>query len=322
MSKLSKKTKSVQGRCFLCGGAFESGFKGMAAEGGIYGVDFCGSCGLGKTTPFLDEKELKRIYSSTYRENDSSRFFSPIEKIVKVIRVERCKRVERYAKKGKILDVGCGRGDFLALMKERGWTPTGLELDSRIEGHGRKVGMDLRCGSLDTIKFPDAHFDAVTFWHVFEHLRNPDAALKECARILKPGGLLVVAVPNAGSLQAKMTGKSWFHLDPPFHLYHYSLKNLLTLLGKYGFKSEGLKHFSFEYNPYGYLQSVFNSLGFRNNLFYDFLRSKSEAKKAYLSLAMMFALMPIALPASMFLSVFEAIAGYGGTIEIYAKKSS
>ncbi|MBI5491799.1 MAG: class I SAM-dependent methyltransferase [Deltaproteobacteria bacterium] len=296
-------------------------YKGIKSEGGLYNISFCAGCGLGRTEPFLSDAELQKIYSSSYREEDSKRFIPPLEKAIALLRVQRCRRVERLAEKGRILDIGCGRADFLQLMKERGWDASGLELDRRIEGRGKKLGMDLRCGSLDTVRFPESSFDAVTFWHVFEHIRRPEAALEECGRILKPGGLLVIAVPNTGSLQARISGRHWFHLDPPFHLYHYSAGNLKRLLDRSGFEAASVKHYSLEYNPYGFLQSIFNMPGFRRNLFYDFLRSKKgEGLKSKIGIALMLLSMPVALPLSMALSLAEAAMGLGGTIEVYARK--
>lgn len=320
------RNKKAKRSCFLCGETFETGFNGIKADGGPYDILFCRTCKLGKTDPFLDDKRLKEIYSSSaYREDDSTRFFSPIEKIIGLFRTGRCRRVERYSGKGSILDVGCGRGDFLALMAERGWASTGLELDKRIL-QGRKInGLDLRFGRLEDTKFPETNFNAITFWHVFEHLRDPLWALKECRRILKPGGLLVVAVPNARSLQARLSGRHWFHLDPPYHMYHYSLGNLGRLLEKSGFEVVSVKHLSLEFNPYGYLQSFFNLCGFRPNLLYDFLRSRVSGigrANLYASLAIMAVLMPVALPASVVLSLAEALLRSGGTIEAYAIKKA
>lgn len=325
MSVVLTEAPKKDNTCFICGNpaAFKVLHRGLVVEGEPYDIEYCEACALARTYPFLDAGKLKEIYSSAvYREDDSTRFFSPIEKVIKVIRVWRCKDVEALSKKGAILDVGCGRGDFPALMAERGWRATGIELDKRVETRGKGVnGLTLKSGSLDDITFPDASFDAVTFWHVFEHLKNPGWAVGECRRILKDGGLLVIAVPNAGSLQASLTGRHWFHLDPPFHLYHYSLKSLETILIKNGFEVVKVKHFSFEYNPYGYIQSIFNALGFRNNLLYDFLRSRTDKKAStYLSLAITGLLMPVVLPLSLILSVAEAALGKGGTIEVYAKK--
>ncbi len=323
----STETKKAKELCFLCGEAdsYQTGITGIKVDGRSYDILFCKKCKIGRTDPFLDEKKIKGIYSSAvYRDDDSTRFFSPVEKILTLFRTGRRKRVERYSSAGRILDIGCGRADFLALMAARGWLATGLELDKRVlnQGKGSK-GIDLRIGGLEDVKFPEAHFNVITFWHVFEHLRNPLWALKECSRILKQGGLLVVAVPNARSFQARIAGGRWFHLDPPYHLYHYSDDNLRRLLENAGFDVVSVNHLSFEFNPYGCLQSFFNLCGFRPNLFYDFMRSRVSGVKRlnlYASLGIMFLLMPVALPASLIFSLIEAAMRSGGTIEAYAIK--
>lgn len=282
----------------------------------------CQGCGLGKTSPFLDDKALRSMYSSTYRSEDATRFPTPLEKVIRVVREGRRRAVERYAPKGRVLDVGCGRGDFLQMMLDKGWECFGLELDKRV-GERSKKGLDLRCGSLSDVRFPDSYFEAVTFWHVFEHVKEPEWTLKECSRILKPGGLLVLAVPNTASLQAKVGGSGWFHLDPPFHMYHYSTENVTKLLEKNGFEVLRVRHFSFEYNPYGFLQSVYNRIGFRNNLFYDFLRSKAPKDAGSMAaLAFTFLTLPLTGVLSFGLSAAEAAMRAGGTIEVYARKRS
>lgn len=315
--------------CFLCGNraSSDSGYKGFETGGRSYEIFFCRGCGLGKTVPFLEEKKLRELYSSTvYRDNDAGKFWSPLEKIIRFLRIQRSRRVERFSHPGRILDVGCGRGDFLALMKERGWEATGLELDRRVAAYAVKSGLDLRVGNLEDVRFPDGHFDAVTLWHVFEHLREPGRVLNECRRILKPGGLLVVAVPNLESLQARLTGRHWFHLDLPYHLYHYSLKSIKRLLEISGFEVVSVRHFSLEYNPYGFIQSFFNAIGFRQNLLYDFFRSQDLSRygygRAYLSLAAMFIMLPVLVPLSLALSLIEAAFGRGGTVDVYARKKA
>jgi ubiquinone/menaquinone biosynthesis C-methylase UbiE len=291
-------------------------------EGREFKILFCEGCGLGKTTPFLDESVLRSMYSSTYREEDATRFPTPLEKLIRVVREGRRRRVERFSAKGRILDVGCGRGDFLLMMRERGWECSGLELDNRV-GSKSKNGVDLKSGSLYDVRFPDSYFEAVTFWHVFEHVKDPEWTLKECARVLKPGGLLVLAVPNMGSLQSRLSGRGWFHLDPPFHLYHYSAENMKKFLEKNGFEVLKVRHFSFEYNPYGFLQSIYNRMGLKTNLLYDFLRSR--APKDALSraaLAFTFVSLPVVAALSMGLSLTEAALRSGGTIEVYARKKT
>jgi len=318
-----RKAHKKQEKCFICGAAFSrKAIPGIKSEGAEFTVLVCEGCGLGKTAPFLDEKALRSMYSSTYREEAGTRFPAPLEKVIKAVREGRTRAVERYASKGRILDVGCGRGDFLQMMLERGWEAFGLELDSRV-ARKSKEGFDLRSGALSDNRFQDEYFEAVTFWHVFEHVKEPEWTLRECRRILKPGGLLVLAVPNMASLQARLSGKGWFHLDPPFHLYHYSASNLKKLLEKSGFEVLKVRHFSFEYNPYGFVQSIYNRMGFKMNLLYDFLRSrKANGLGSKASLALTFASLPVVAALSMGLSLTEAAFGAGGTIEIYARKKA
>lgn len=322
MRSSDKKRKTRQTCCFICGTAGFSArkYRGLMVDGRSYDIVFCKGCRLGRTDPFLDEEKLNAIYSSTYRENDSTRFFAPVEKLVRFLRAGRSRGIEKYSQKGKILDIGCGRGDFLAMMAAKGWVGYGLELDKRVESHS-SPGITLRYGGIGDVKFPDSYFDAVTLWHSFEHMREPEKAVTECRRVLKREGLLMIAVPNSSSIQARLAGKSWFHLDPPYHLYHYSSGNLTTLLSRCGFEVLDIRHFSFEYNPYGYIQSIYNFLGFRTNLLYDFLRSRGEKDlKAVLGMVFIFLTLPLVAPLSIIMSLIEAAAKAGGTIEVYARK--
>jgi SAM-dependent methyltransferase len=108
-------------------------------------------------------------------------------------------------------------------MQRLGWQVNGVELSPQATAHARNVlGLDVRQGSLEEAGYPDAHFDVVTLWHVLEHLPSPRRTLVEVKRVLKPGGTLICEVPNEHSLQSRLLGKHWFHLDPPRHLYAFS----------------------------------------------------------------------------------------------------
>ncbi len=318
--------------CLLCGSAGKykgrAGYNDFVVSGRSYAIKFCQRCKIGKTVPFPDEAELRAVYSSEqYREDDGKRFLTPIEWMVHALRIFRCRRVERCSEKGRVLDIGCGRSDFLSVMAGRGWEVTGLEMNERAADYAKDaLGLDVRVGTLKDQRFPNDHFDAVTLWHVFEHFRDPALLLKECRRILKPGGLLVVAIPNRASLQARLTGNGWFHLDVPYHLYHFSLGNLKKLIGKGGFKYEQVNNYSFEYNPYGLLQSFYNRLGFRRNLLYDLLkRTKDGSPRSatvYLQIACTVLTLPVMVPLSVLFSYAESFMGLGGSIEIYARKGN
>jgi 2-polyprenyl-3-methyl-5-hydroxy-6-metoxy-1,4-benzoquinol methylase len=105
---------------------------------------------------------------------------------------------------------------------------------------------------------------AVVLWHVLEHVPDPLATLERARQILRPGGLLVIAVPNFESLQARFSGRHWFHLDVPRHYHHFGLSILKRMLREAGFTISDVSHLSLEYNPYGWIQSILNRTGLRS----------------------------------------------------------
>ncbi|HPS90826.1 MAG TPA: class I SAM-dependent methyltransferase [Methanothrix sp.] len=136
---------------------------------------------------------------------------------------------------GRLLDVGCGNGLFLDQMRRLGWEVVGVEPDEKAASVAvEKLELEVFCGSLKDAKFPDGHFDAITMNHVIEHATDPLELLKECRRILRPGGKLVVVTPNIESLGRRVFGNAWLHWDPPRHLFLFSseiLRKLAELAG-------------------------------------------------------------------------------------------
>lgn len=136
----------------------------------------------------------------------------------------------RYLKgseKGRLLDVGCGNGIFLDQMKQLGWDVVGVEPDEgAVSIAVQKFGLEVLHGSLEEAKFPNGHFDAITLNHVIEHVLDPIELLKECCRVLRPGGKLVVVTPNIRSLGAHVFGEHWRGLEVPRHLFLFSTWSL------------------------------------------------------------------------------------------------
>jgi SAM-dependent methyltransferase len=129
--------------------------------------------------------------------------------------------------KGGLLDIGAGTGAFLEAAKKNGWDVCGVEPSKMAARSARNKGLDIleRIDDLDT----DAFFDAITLWHVLEHLPDLEEAVRKIKRLLKPGGVLVVAVPNHLSFDAKYYGSFWAGYDVPRHLWHFSKKSLPPL---------------------------------------------------------------------------------------------
>lgn len=138
---------------------------------------------------------------------------------------------------GRVLDVGCGNGAFVHRMRELGWAAEGIDFDPEGVAQARALGLPVRCGSLDEQGYPDCAFDAITLSHVIEHVPRLVAFLRECHRILRPGGRIVLRTPNARAFSHQHFGGAWTPLDPPRHLHVFTPAALRTLLVRAEFSS-------------------------------------------------------------------------------------
>ena len=127
---------------------------------------------------------------------------------------------------GRLLDVGCGLGDFLVEMSRLGWDAEGIELDPKMRDLCQQRGLIVQGGTLESQRYPDDSFDAITAKHVIEHVHDPVQFLEECARILKPDGTLVILTPNLHSLGHRVFRDAWIGLDAPRHLVLFAPDSL------------------------------------------------------------------------------------------------
>jgi 2-polyprenyl-3-methyl-5-hydroxy-6-metoxy-1,4-benzoquinol methylase len=292
-----------------------------------FDVLFCNDCNVGTTFPQPPEEALAKLYSAgSYRLITGGRFNRIVESWIGLFRSLRKRRIKKFVPRGRIFDIGCGRGLFLHVMKRDGWEVTGFEIDQETAlAVSKTYDIPVLYGDIYASNLPDATFDVITLNHVLEHLRNPSETIQECHRLLKQGGLLVISVPNFHSLQARAGKKVWFHLDLPYHLYHFTEKGLLQLIEKTSFRTVKKRRFDLEQNPFGWLQTLLNLSGIRENTFYDILkkaplRNTDLTKGRKLDLFLTFSLLPLYVPLALVLSCGEVLLKQQGTLEVFALK--
>ncbi|MGH7867532.1 MAG: class I SAM-dependent methyltransferase [Candidatus Dormibacteraceae bacterium] len=294
-------------------------------------IAHCAACGFDVTSPQPDEEHIGAYYPAGYYGNPGTRRFpAPIEVLQKAMYAQRVRMVERVwgNKHGRVLDVGCGRGLLLQAFRRRGWEVRGTELSEPAARYALEVAhVPVDIGRVEEIGFPAEHFDAITIWHVLEHIHDPRVVLNEANRILKPGGVLLIGVPNFSGFEARFFRDKWFHLDVPRHVTHLTKQILKQALVENGFQDKCWSGFAPEYDAFSFVQSTLNKCGLRHNLLYNVLRGK-QAKvmngdrtpkwqvAASLSLAAVLGI--VSLPATL----CAGLLGQAGTMTALAVKTS
>jgi SAM-dependent methyltransferase len=136
----------------------------------------------------------------------------------------------------RLLDVGCSYGFFLDSARQRGWTVTGVEPAAVPAAHAKdKYGLEVHLGVLEDAGLPAGSYDVVTIRHVLEHVPDPLETLRQAHSLTAPNGLVLVAVPNLGSLPGRWLGRDWWWIDPPTHLTYFKQRTLGDMLDRAGF---------------------------------------------------------------------------------------
>ena len=162
---------------------------------------------------------------------------------------------------GPLLDVGCGGGLFLGMMRERGFRVLGLDNSRDAAAIAwRRQQVPAVCAMLEHVPLSDESVAVLTMFHVLEHLYDPRAYLAAARRLLAPDGRLVIQVPNAACWQFRLLGEAWNGVDVPRHLFDFRAGDVEKLVQSCGFEVVRRKFFSLRDNPAGLASSLAPSL--------------------------------------------------------------
>jgi 2-polyprenyl-3-methyl-5-hydroxy-6-metoxy-1,4-benzoquinol methylase len=266
--------------CRLCGTRGGVIYRGLSDRRGrapgVWSFRRCESCGLLWLDPRPAAEHIGRLYAGYYthdqgaaakraarwRENVRLALLSAIDGYECLAASRWRRRLGRLAlgvpplyemarlglmglertPQGRLLDVGCGSGRFLAVMRRAGWQVSGVEPDPRAAAVARdRFGIEVCAGEFDAARFAAGSFDAIVLSHVIEHAADPLALLDGCRRLLRPGGCLALSTPNVESRGHALFGSRWLHLDVPRHLQLFPAPALAAVLGRAGFERVSIR---------------------------------------------------------------------------------
>ncbi len=200
----------------------------------------CLSCGFKFTNPRPEEKNSALYYKSENYVSHSNSKKGVINTLYQVIRkytlLKKLQMISSYFKTGKILDIGCGTGEFLNIFKKARWNTLGIEPDFDARKMAtNNYALDVR-EEKELKNLKESSFEVITLWHVLEHVYLLNERIEDIKRLLKPNGIIVIAVPNCNSLDARVYKEKWAAYDVPRHLYHFTPKNIEDIFDKHKLK--------------------------------------------------------------------------------------
>jgi len=230
--------------CTIC----RSGGYEHAYDVGPFTIVRCTTCGHLYVWPRPPMEEVQAIYRGSYFANpafestDDGAYYGYRDQAEDRPNVERrmdeiLARAERYVAPGRLLDVGCGLGFMVGTAARRGWNAHGVDLNADAVAWAHEhVSTQITVGTLDSLDAPDASFDCITLLDLIEHVADPLHELAPVARALRPGGVLVIVTPDAGSIVSRAFGSHWLEMKrAPEHLHFFSRDGLTRMLSTVGF---------------------------------------------------------------------------------------
>lgn len=271
--------------------------------------------------------EVSHEYNAEYY-GDSPKEKFWLKPVVWLLNAERGSRArfisKRISKSSSVLDIGCGNGALLHKIHQlSGAAVTGVEMDNVAAKRARDRGcITVFSDSFEKAPLQRFSFDVIEMIHSFEHIPVPGNTLHKVAELLKPGGLFYLSIPNVNSIQYKLFGRFWLHLDPEFHLHFISRKQLLKLASEAGFKYIKTRHFNPVQNIPGFILSAMNVVTGRRDVLFNMLRHKKKLRNPLNIILFLFLMIfaVILLPFAIFEEVISCITGHGATVDYVFEK--
>lgn len=308
------------GECRVCGAGvlrrwrLASASDPQLAGGERFELARCDRCGSAVT---LGDPPAPQLYEGgTYAQ--ARRSLVPLlDPLRRLADRDRMRFVGALEPGARVLEVGAGDGKFVGLMRDAGLDAWGLDPSPAARSVAAGAGIEVLSAGVDDADVAPRSQDAVVLWHSLEHLEDPAAALRRIAGWSRPGGRLVVAVPNLAGLQARLGGDRWFHQDVPRHRTHFTPAGLAALLSRTGFRLERTRHLLVEQNPLGMWQTLLNSLTGERDFAYRLIkRDLGDAGRAGRArdLAITAVAGPLLAPLAIALELAAGLAGRGGSM--------
>jgi SAM-dependent methyltransferase len=290
-------------------------------DGRRYELWRCEECGSAVTAdaPAPDDADaLADLHDSGAYRPGTPRLYRTALPLLRAFDARRLALLRRLAMPpARVLDAGAGQGRFVAAARAAGYDAFGIEPAQRGLGRARALAAPVHGVSIQEADIATGSLDAVTLWHVLEHLADPAAALKRIAGWLRPGGGLLLSVPNLGSAQARLGGERWYHLDVPRHRTHFTPAGVTRLLERSGLAPVAVHHLLLEHNPYGMWQTGVNRLTRQPSYLFNVL--KRNAPPAPRDLAVSLLALPLA-PVAAAAELTAGVARRGGTVAVLARR--
>ena len=302
--------------CPACGGGlvpWQSIPGGEPSDDSEYELERCASCGTAVTegrAPGPDAYETGQYGMA------QPRMAGPVARFQRVVTRQPVRFLRRAGleRGSRVLDIGAGPGRLVAALGDAGYDAAGIEPSRRSVALAHQAGV--RVERRDLFEHAESRLDAAVMWHVLEHLEDPPTALVTVRGWLRPGGLLLVGVPNLASTQAEVAGEGWLHLDAPRHRVHFTADGLRRLLVRSGFEIVRTHHLVLEQNVHGMWFAMLTRLGMRPGFPFHYAKRNIDGRPRDLALTALG--LPL-LPVAALVEGGAALTRRGGTVAVVAR---